>query len=261
MDWHAFAENFPRLEGAEWGEFKAGIKKTGGCKENPVKFRILPDGKKQGLDGRERYRACKELRIKCEMKKVSVPDADVIDFIVRHNINRRHMTATLRERLVIELRSEGKSYRAIANALQVDPRTVRRDLDASGGAFAPPHKISGRDGKHYSPTREAPGDAYEGPLLCDRCARVGAVNGCTKCAAMAAKPANQAPRRSPPKKSGKPAVDWKLIEAALGIVMRAPNEVVSVYPDEKKHWEYTEACKLLDEIADLYAEWRKRLGK
>src|SRR5262245_41600943 len=117
MDWHPFVEKFPLLEGAEWEAFKAGVKKTGGVKKNRPKYRVLPDGTKQGLDSRNRYRACKELGIKCDLEKVTVPDDEVIEFILRHNVRRRHMTAELRERLVIELKHEGESNRTIASTL------------------------------------------------------------------------------------------------------------------------------------------------
>ena len=55
--------------------------------------------------------------------------------------------------LVLELRATGMSTRAIGAALNVDKRTVIRDL--SGGAFAPPEAapVTGIDGKSYSPTQ------------------------------------------------------------------------------------------------------------
>lgn len=60
-----------------------------------------------------------------------------------------------REEVVQSLRSSGMSTRAIASATELSPRTVRRSLTPSPGAFAPlestpPSTITGQDGKEYS---------------------------------------------------------------------------------------------------------------
>jgi|SRR5690625_99057 len=63
-----------------------------------------------------------------------------------------------REEVVQSLRSSGMSTRAIASATELSPRTVRRSLTPSPGAFAPPEStspstITGQDGKEYSSSK------------------------------------------------------------------------------------------------------------
>ena len=52
MDFHPFAERFPLIQGDEWEAFKASVRHTKG-NEEAVTYRMA-DGKKQGLDGRNR---------------------------------------------------------------------------------------------------------------------------------------------------------------------------------------------------------------
>jgi ParB-like chromosome segregation protein Spo0J len=184
MNWHPFAEKFPLMEGEEWKSFKESIRQTKGP-EQPVTFR-MHKGQKQGLDGRNRYRACQELGIECPMQKVFVDENDVKDYIIRRNVHRRHLTREFRQELVAELRADGKSVRAIADTLRVGVGTVHRDIEAASGVPigtpeienpsvsegsepentpsadestesetpAPePPKVTGRDGKTYPSSR------------------------------------------------------------------------------------------------------------
>jgi hypothetical protein len=68
MDWHPFAETFPLLKGAEWEAFKADIQKTNGPAQRAA-YRVV-NGQKQGLDGRNRFRACQELGIEADDRDV-----------------------------------------------------------------------------------------------------------------------------------------------------------------------------------------------
>lgn len=149
--WHPFALRFPLIVGEEWEAFKASIRKTRGNKVAVI-YRVLPDGTKQGIDGRNRERACEELCLKCRMEEEIIDDDDVRDFILANNVHRRHMTAELRRDIVAELRSEGQSTREIAGKVGVSHPTVLNDLkEISGGKGLPPDgKVVGRDGKEYS---------------------------------------------------------------------------------------------------------------
>ena len=146
MQWNPYAEEHPLLKDSDpqaWLGFKAGIKKTGGCKDDPVKYRVLDDGSMQGLDGRNRYVACKELGLKCEMKKVTVPDDEVEEYIDRKNRHRRHeprevvenRAAERRER-VAKARAEGKSIRAIAAEQGFSLTTIQRDIARTGATVS-----------------------------------------------------------------------------------------------------------------------------
>jgi hypothetical protein len=178
MEWHPFAEKFPLLEGAEWEAFKASIKATG-RNEQPITYRMVR-GRKQGLDGRNRYRACQELGIKPRMEKVFLSDGQVKDYIIRRNVHRRHLTPELRREIVGELRQEGKSTREIADIVGVSNATVARDLDGThkqspvtnvtpdlNPSVSDPPRIAGRDGKSYAAEQPArqPSAAKAGPLF------------------------------------------------------------------------------------------------
>jgi hypothetical protein len=112
-------------------------------------------GRKQGLDGRNRYRACQELGIKPRMVEVILGDAEVKDYIIRRNIYRRHLTPALRREIVGELRQEGKSTRQIAGMIGTSEGTVRNDLKASGAQDYAPETVTGSDGKNYPAHQQA----------------------------------------------------------------------------------------------------------
>jgi hypothetical protein len=190
LEWHPFAEKFPLLEGAEWEAFKASIKATGG-NEQRITYR-LANGRKEGLDGRNRYRACQELGIEPLMEMVFLNDAEVKEYITRRNIYRRHLTPEQRRGIVADLRSERKTTREIAEIVGVNQSTVARDLatsvDANAstenenstscngdsvdafastenenhshengkacGGNSPPKKVTGRDGKKYKARKQ-----------------------------------------------------------------------------------------------------------
>ena len=176
MDIHPFAEHFPLLQGAEKEAFKESIAKTKG-NEVHIDYRMVK-GKKELLDGRNRLVACEELGIKPKMRLVNVKDAEVMDYILRRNILRRHLDAESRKVIVADLRADGKSTRDIAARLGVSQTTIQKDLsgeqncsdDAKNTEEMP--RITGRDGKSH-PARKP---------LCDRCKRVGPTKNCPMCA-------------------------------------------------------------------------------
>lgn len=158
ISWHPFAERFPLLEGDEWKTFLESIKKSKGNRQ-PVSFRTV-NGKKQGLDGRNREKACEELGLKCRYFEEIVDDDEVKEFILDANIHRRHMTAEMRRDIVAELRADGKSTRAIAAAVGVSHSTVQSDLSSVGRNLPTDSKnieetkIIGTDGKEYPSAKD-----------------------------------------------------------------------------------------------------------
>lgn len=71
----------------------------------------------------------------------------------------RQVARDIRPERVAELRSQGKSLRAIASILGVHPSTVADDL-SSGVGFPTPDETVGLDGKRYPVTRDLePGEA------------------------------------------------------------------------------------------------------
>jgi Homeodomain-like domain len=127
VDFHPYAETYPMLEGEEYDSFKADIAAGKGPRE-PVRYRMVR-GKKQGLDGRNRLKACDDIGIKCPTKLVNVKDKDVETYIDALNLHRRHLSAEVRKIRVQKMRSQGKSTRQIAGALGVSPQTVLNDAN------------------------------------------------------------------------------------------------------------------------------------
>lgn len=155
MEFHPYAETFDLLEGTAYEEFRADIA-ANGCRE-PVKYRLVA-GKRQGLDGRNRLRACKDLELPCPEIAVEVDDESVVAYIDSLNVHRRHLSRETQQvkraervKRVAEKRAQGQSYRAIAESEGISDAQARRDAQtatAPGGAVDPPDgKVTGRDGK------------------------------------------------------------------------------------------------------------------
>ncbi len=136
LDAHPLAENYPLLEGEQYEAFKADIA-ANGC-HNPI---WLYRG--QILDGRNRYRACRELGI--EPTFAEYDGDDLAGFVISQNEHRRHLDHERRRESVRRLRAQGKSLRAIADEVGVDQKQVQRDLRT----VSPPDKVTRRDGKQY----------------------------------------------------------------------------------------------------------------
>ena len=83
METHNFAEIFPLMNKKEFKELKEDIKQNGLF--DPI---VLHEGKI--LDGRNRYNACEELKIKPKTTKFEGDDA--LTYVMSTNLKRRHLT-------------------------------------------------------------------------------------------------------------------------------------------------------------------------
>lgn len=171
--WHHFAEKFPLLKGKEMEALEESLIATKGNKEHPVTYRLVK-GKREYLDGRNRWIACEKHGLKCHCRAVNVKDDEVKAYIIRQNITRRHMDEELRKSLVAELREDGKSVRQIAETLQIPKSTVHRDIESVPNG---------------TPEKSAKNTAKSEVIFCDTCKRrqrVGqALPGrCAECSAI-----------------------------------------------------------------------------
>lgn len=91
---HPAAKMFPLLEGKAFEEFCDDIEKHG--LSEPI--RILPDGSL--IDGRNRLRACQELRI--EPQFVTVNPESPVAYAISANKHRRHLTSSQLAALAVE---------------------------------------------------------------------------------------------------------------------------------------------------------------
>lgn len=127
---HPLAQKYPPMEAEEFAAFQADLAEHG--QKNPI---WLFEGKV--LDGRNRLRACTELGIDPVFAEFTGSEAEAAAFVDSQNLHRRHLNKEWRQKLALEMRSEGRSTREIARELGCHRRTVERDL-TSGGGFASP---------------------------------------------------------------------------------------------------------------------------
>ncbi|HPZ75109.1 MAG TPA: DNA methyltransferase [Candidatus Pacearchaeota archaeon] len=97
MEVHEYAKLFPPMSNEEFEELVEDIKQNGQLE--PI---ILHEGKI--LDGRNRYNACLKLGIKPKMKDYDGENLDPLSFVISKNIKRRHLTASQKALLALEIK-------------------------------------------------------------------------------------------------------------------------------------------------------------
>jgi ParB-like chromosome segregation protein Spo0J len=145
---HPEAELFPLIEGPEFSELIADIKKNGLAEPIVLLGRQI-------IDGRNRYRACIEAGIKPDFiagdKKIRNPT----EYVLSRNLHRRHLGPKEKHDLVVKLLKAHPemSDRSIARWAKVSPTTVgvdREKVEATvqiGQLSEPEPKRVGADGK------------------------------------------------------------------------------------------------------------------
>jgi ParB-like chromosome segregation protein Spo0J len=117
---HPYSEIFPLMEGDEFDGLVLSVQKHGLLE--PI---ILFEGKI--LDGRNRYRAAKEVGHKFVPENFKEFDGtDPKGFVLDRNIHRRHLTTAQKQELIRRLLQDNPSAsdRKIAKMLGVNHRTV-----------------------------------------------------------------------------------------------------------------------------------------
>lgn len=128
--------------------------------EHGVLVPIEQDEDGEILDGHHRARAWQELTA----EGVTLADAPVIvrsglseedkrNHARRLNALRRQLSDDERERLMVEMRQDGASYRQIATANGVSTMTAYNAVKNSGVQNYTPETINGSDGKQYPATK------------------------------------------------------------------------------------------------------------
>lgn len=120
----------PELDAAQYLDLKADIARKG-CL-HPIKI-----WENQILDGRGRYRACRELGIDPPFEEFVSTDFGPIDYLVSVNLRRRHMTQGQRAAMALKLKDnilwkrngphgDGNSRARVAAILQVGTAAIAR---------------------------------------------------------------------------------------------------------------------------------------
>lgn len=113
MEGHRLANYFPAIEGEEFDELMADIKKNGQL--NPI---ILFEGKI--LDGKNRFKACTKLGIEPITKEYD--GNDPLSFVISNNVMRRHLTESQRAMLATEMLPE---FEAKAKERKIESNKTR----------------------------------------------------------------------------------------------------------------------------------------
>ena len=125
---HKLAKYFPILEGDEFDLLVQDIKENGQLE--PI---VLYNS--QILDGVNRYRACKKLKIEC--KWVDYEGDDPLSYVISLNIRRRHLDVSQRAMLATEMlpefENQAKQRHGVEGSGTDDPDLV---LDSEGWARA-----------------------------------------------------------------------------------------------------------------------------
>lgn len=94
---HPAAELFPLMEGEDFAGLMADIKAHG--QRDPIVVH-----EHQILDGRNRYRACQELRIKAKLAEWD-EEGDAVEYVVSKNLHRRHLSDSQRALVSAKLKT------------------------------------------------------------------------------------------------------------------------------------------------------------
>lgn len=140
---------FPALDRATEDALRESINRWG------VIVPVVIDQNGQVIDGHHRQRIANALGVDYGVQQIEVGSEDDARAIAATlNTDRRHMDIDQRRAIVAHLREQGHSLRAIAGAVGVDDKTVRRDLSIADMS-AMPETIRTSDGRTYPATRPA----------------------------------------------------------------------------------------------------------
>lgn len=95
---HELAELIPPMTEQEFAELKAGIERKGYLPDEPV---VVFEGKI--LDGRHRYKACREIGIEAPTRLFGGSEDDAKDYVISKNLDRRHLTTGQRSVAALRL--------------------------------------------------------------------------------------------------------------------------------------------------------------
>jgi len=144
MEYHEYANLFPMMSAEEFAGLVASMRQSGYDDNAPI---IIYDGKI--LDGRNRYKAAQEAGV----TPILLPyqGDDPLQFVIRHNLNRRHLNESQRAVIAGRLANmkAGRNWNNSANwqnnkkqvtqpeaadMLNISPRTVARVKAVERGA-------------------------------------------------------------------------------------------------------------------------------
>lgn len=103
---HPAADLFPLILGADFDAFVADVEANGQMED------VVLDTSRRIVDGRNRARACERLGIAVRTSTYAGPD--VVQYVVSHNLHRRHLTDSQRAMIAARLATRGNGEHAHA---------------------------------------------------------------------------------------------------------------------------------------------------
>lgn len=260
--YHEEAMRFPRLEGEEREALKESLRRSKGNKSQPILYRIY-QGRREGLDGRNREELCLELKLRPTYKRVDVADEDVKEFIWQKNLYRRHLTAEQAKPFIEELRANGHSIRAIAKKVGRSKSQVARDLESvpngttNGKNIGKMHNlIPELASLSLSPKMRPKLEVLPAGLQKDM-AKLVPIHGISK-AYQIVSDQRQAGEEPEKPKAGQVKFNWKEFDKHFGVVARGPDDIAKIF-EEKESNEHNQCLYFLAEFRRVWDIWRKRL--
>lgn len=105
MEFHKLSEYFPMLPKEEFKKLKESIREHG-LREAIVTL----NGKI--LDGRNRYKACKEVGVEPRFEQYNPGESDALDFVVDMNMRRRHLRPEQKAQIMMDIEGKAKPGRS-----------------------------------------------------------------------------------------------------------------------------------------------------
>jgi hypothetical protein len=133
-------------------------------RQHGVKYPVLTDLAGIVIDGYNRREIAAELGIECPTMALDVTPEEAARLSISLNVNRRHLNRDYHDRLVVELRQLGKTYKEIGQAVGVSPQTAMRVAKKassnSNGISDLPEKVASKRGQNrpasYAQRKRAP---------------------------------------------------------------------------------------------------------
>jgi hypothetical protein len=199
LEFHPLADLFPMMTQAEADELKVNIK-AHGLRDDIV----LYNGKI--LDGRNRYLACKELRI--SPRYVEFDGNSPLEFVLSKNLHRRHLTESQRAMVASKLANlrDGQTAAKVAKNSELPPVTNKQAADMLKVGESTVRQARAVRAKG---TPELVKAVEQGRVKVSKAAKIAALPKEKQADAVKAKKAEVAPKMTPPAAAGGPLTQWK----------------------------------------------------
>jgi hypothetical protein len=229
LEFHQVANLFPLMEGEEFEKLKADIAAHGQrepiwVRREPIPNSTMHEYTLKIIDGRNRYRACRELGIEPKTQEWD-GNGSLVQFVVSLNLHRRHLDsgqrATVGAAMLPLLRAEAKQRQRAAGG---DKRITGAEVTDAGSQAT---RVLVH--QHYGPYCEQPDGTWRSPEGREASAQTmerWKAKGCIREGAPAGTPAEPPANQPPQGPDAEQALPQKVGEAPPGKDRHAGEAVV-----------------------------------